>query len=430
MDPRIVKAMTGHVEHPRTFEPVGCDACGFEGYKGRIGLVELLQITPAIREAIGREEQTEGLRALGVSSGALRTMEEDIYHHVQEGHTSVEEVLPFLDFTRMDEGKAETPVMPSPPQPPSPTPPSPGPEPVEEPSQAAGPPRALLAVADGSIRGPLADILLDAELDVTELRNGSEALQHAAKNPIGMLVVDPELPGIDGASLVQAVRGVLGKLDLPILALVSASDAQTMEAMLEAGADDIINTPLVPKMVQARVRGALARKGLWLSSEEVMKPKIPLQEADRMAAVEETGLLDTPPEERFDRITREAQERFGVPVSYVCLVDSERQWFKSKQGLELDETSREVAFCAHAINEEEALVVSDSSLDPRFSQNPLATGPEQVRFYAGVPLRSPEGQAIGTMCIVDHEPRALAPEELEALKGYARDVEKEIWEEG
>jgi GAF domain-containing protein len=202
-----------------------------------------------------------------------------------------------------------------------------------------------------------------------------------------------------------------------------------METMLEAGADDIINTPLVPKIAQARIRAALGRKETWLTPQEVMQPTIPLQEADRMAAVNATGLLDTPPEERFDRITREAQERFDVPVAYVCVVDQDRQWFKSKQGLEADETSREVAFCAHAINEEDALVVPDSSLDPRFSLNALATGPENVRFYAGVPLRSPEGQAVGTMCIVDHEPREMSEEDMEVLKGMAKEVEGEIWRE-
>ena len=146
-----------------------------------------------------------------------------------------------------------------------------------------------------------------------------------------------------------------------------------------------------------------------------------------MAAVHETALLDTPPEERFDRITRKAREQFGVPVSYVALVDKDRQWFKSKQGLEADETSRDIAFCAHAINEEKPLVIPDSRLDPRFSENPLATGQENVRFYAGAPLRSPQGQAVGTFCIVDHKPRELSPEELASLKDMAREVEAEIW---
>jgi len=197
--------------------------------------------------------------------------------------------------------------------------------------------------------------------------------------------------------------------------------------MLEAGADDFISTPLVPKIAQARVRGALGRRAVWLSPEEAMQPKIPLQEADRMAAVRETALLDTPPEERFDRITRRAQEKFGVPVSYVALVDDDRQWFKSKQGLEADETPRDIAFCAHAINEENPLVIPDSSLDPRFSENPLATGQENVRFYAGVPLRSPQGQAVGTFCIVDHQPRELSPEDLASLKEMGREIEAEIW---
>ena len=91
------------------------------------------------------------------------------------------------------------------------------------------------------------------------------------------------------------------------------------------------------------------------------------------------------------------------------------------------ETPRGVAFCAHTINEENTLVIPDSSLDPRFSENPLATGPENVRFYAGVPLRSPDGQPVGTFCIVDHKPRDMSAEDLAALEGMAKEVEAEIW---
>jgi diguanylate cyclase (GGDEF)-like protein len=152
-------------------------------------------------------------------------------------------------------------------------------------------------------------------------------------------------------------------------------------------------------------------------------PDIPIDEARRLAALHATRLLGSPPEDAFDRITRMATRLLKVPIALVSLVDQDIQWFKSRCGLEVTQTGRDVSFCGHAILDHEPLVVPDALLDPRFADNPLVTGPTRVRFYAGVPLYSIERQPIGTLCVLDREPRRLGDEELDILRDLARMAE-------
>lgn len=137
-------------------------------------------------------------------------------------------------------------------------------------------------------------------------------------------------------------------------------------------------------------------------------------------------ILDTVPEERFDRITRLARRLFGVEICLISLVDSSRQWFKSKEGLDVCETSRKVSFCGHAILNEKVFVVCDASKDPRFLDNPLVTGEPKIRFYAGCPIRGPHNQRIGTLCLIDSSPRVLIEDEQETLRDLAAMVEDEL----
>jgi GAF domain-containing protein len=123
----------------------------------------------------------------------------------------------------------------------------------------------------------------------------------------------------------------------------------------------------------------------------LLKPSLPLDECERLDALRALGILDTEGEERFDRITRLAKRLFGVPIALISLVDQDRQWFKSRQGLDASETSREISFCGHAILKDSALVVSDTLNDERFHDNPLVTSEPSIRFYAGQPLRAPGG---------------------------------------
>lgn len=156
------------------------------------------------------------------------------------------------------------------------------------------------------------------------------------------------------------------------------------------------------------------------------EPATPLDETARLVSLHALRILDTPSEQRYDRLTRMAKRLFGVKIALVSLVDSDRQWFKSKQGLDACETSRAISFCGHAILQREVLVVSDASRDPRFADNPLVTGEPKIRFYAGCPIRDPGGFNIGTLCLIDPEPREMSDDDLEALGELAEMVEDEI----
>lgn len=149
-------------------------------------------------------------------------------------------------------------------------------------------------------------------------------------------------------------------------------------------------------------------------------------EADRLRALLATKLLDSPPEERFDRLTRLAAEILDVPMALVSLVDDKRQWFKSRHGLDDVETPREVAFCAHTILREDMFCVPDATNDERFADNPLVTEALNLRAYAGVPIHTSDGHAIGSFCVLDQKPRTFTTQQLAVLKALAHCVEVEV----
>lgn len=141
----------------------------------------------------------------------------------------------------------------------------------------------------------------------------------------------------------------------------------------------------------------------------------PANEAERLAALHALLILDTPPEQRFDRIAAFAAAEFDVPIVLLTLLDAERQWFKARVGLALCETGRDISFCGHAILQPDILVVPDALEDPRFADNPLVTGAPHIRFYAGAPLQMADGMRLGTLCLIDRRPRTLDALELGIL---------------
>lgn len=145
------------------------------------------------------------------------------------------------------------------------------------------------------------------------------------------------------------------------------------------------------------------------------KAPIPDNEQERLAALHALLILDTPPEQRFDRITEFAASEFDVPIVLISLVDENRQWFKSSVGLDVCETSRDLAFCAHALHSTEPLIIHDTLDDERFSDSPLVSGPPHIRFYTGAPLVLPSGLIAGTLCLIDTQPRMLDEVELSIL---------------
>jgi GAF domain-containing protein len=146
----------------------------------------------------------------------------------------------------------------------------------------------------------------------------------------------------------------------------------------------------------------------------------PPNEEARIAALEKYAILDSDPEQSFDDLTLLASFVCKTPIALISLVDEDRQWFKSRVGIEASETSRDIAFCSTAILQGELFVVPDALADDRFRDNPLVVSDPHIRFYAGAPLVNEDGFALGTLCVVDRTPRELAPDQKDALKALSR----------
>jgi GAF domain-containing protein len=153
---------------------------------------------------------------------------------------------------------------------------------------------------------------------------------------------------------------------------------------------------------------------------------LPPDEKKRLKVLWQYEVLDTVPEEVFDDLTELAARICEAPIALISLVDEKRQWFKSKVGTTVSETSRDVSFCAYAITQNDLFIVPDATQDERFADNPLVTSDPKIRFYAGAPLITPDGHALGTLCVIDKVPRELRPEQKQALRILARHVVSQL----
>lgn len=218
----------------------------------------------------------------------------------------------------------------------------------------------------------------------------------------------------------------------PLLESLAENPALAQSRILAVGGPTAFSGALPPRVVRVATPGeAMAALRMWIKGDEPaaleqdgLPYPLALDERQRLVALERTGLLDSPPEEAFDRLTWLAAQSFDAPIALLTLLTPTRQWFKSRIGLDLPETPRSWAFCNHTILRREVFSVPDLSQDPRFADNPAVVGEPGFRFYAGAPVLDDEGFAVGSLCVIDRKPRTLSEREartIEALAGLASD---------
>jgi phosphoribosyl 1,2-cyclic phosphodiesterase/DNA-binding response OmpR family regulator len=266
-------------------------------------------------------------------------------------------------------------------------------------------------------------------LQVVAAASAQDALRRAHAEPLALAIVARRIGDADGPALLRALRAREGQAQLPGIVVASATDPAAVDATPASaggsGADPAITewviAPCSRQYLRTKLQAAILRtRTRWRTAAA------PPDEDRRLAALRQLDILDSAPEERFDRITRLAAQMFRVPIALISLVDADRQWFKSRTGLQAQQTSRDESFCAHAILDTHALVVPDAMGDDRFADNPLVCSEPRVRFYAGQPIAAPDGSLVGTLCLIDHQPRHFAQDDIEALCNLAAMVEREL----
>jgi len=211
----------------------------------------------------------------------------------------------------------------------------------------------------------------------------------------------------------------------------------TVQIWMESGAIDSWKTPGGHRRtrlskVESLMHGDAAPGAPDPNTDKEYQPAadphypVPSNERARLAALAASGLVDSPSEPRFDRVARLAAMVTSSPIALISLLTSSRQWFKARTGLGPQETTRDWAFCSHAILQNDVFVVEDAITDERFRDNPLVQSEPHIRFYAGVPLRDKAGMALGTLCVIDREPRRLRAAELQGLLDLAEIASSEI----
>ena len=269
-----------------------------------------------------------------------------------------------------------------------------------------------------SLNDPLHLGLLDESLQILDEAEG-EGGGGPTKTAVGLVIVKAESLAPDEGILEAIQRATSGLETVPPVIVVS-EHTKPRELRLPPGVD-WLKRPFSREFARARMRTALLRNQFrWIPAP------MPPDELQRLAALHALGLLDTPAEERFDRLTRVAAALFDVPIALVSLIDANRQWFKSCVGTDIREASREVSFCAYAVAEREMLVIPDALRDDRFADNPVVSGPPYVRFYAGAPIFMADGTCAGTLCVIDGRPRDFTDDDRDRLRDLAAVVQQEL----
>jgi phosphoribosyl 1,2-cyclic phosphodiesterase len=275
----------------------------------------------------------------------------------------------------------------------------------------------LLAMATSAKVAELSDLLRADDVRLVASSVAEAPTTTERERPTLVLLEDSgDDRAVEACRTIRRLPGI--GVELPIV-LVAASEyrARTTDGTFT----DILVEPFSPTYARTRVRAWLMRAACrWQRA-----PK-PNDEDRRLAATRALGLWETPPEERFDRVTRVVAALFDVPIALIALMERDREWFKSCWGLEIRDVARDDSFCSHAIFEREPLVVSNALLDERFADNPYVTGYPGVRFYAGRPLILSNGCCVGTLCVLDTKPRRLDDAGLALLRDMAQFAIREL----
>jgi phosphoribosyl 1,2-cyclic phosphodiesterase/CheY-like chemotaxis protein len=277
----------------------------------------------------------------------------------------------------------------------------------------------LLVTADTELAEKVQSAISNDPVELIRATSDDSARRLFEAERPALVIMDDALPGIGGAALSRELRILANGCSDEIPILIVGRGAGPDEELPDT--TDWVQVPFSPEYARTRIRTWLLRgRCRWERAE------IDEREAERLSALRALNLLDTAPEERFDRFTRIAAALFDAPVSLVTLVDENRQWFKSCVGIEQCETSRDVSFCAHALKSADVMVVPDALVDSRFADNPLVTEGPRIRFYAGAPLFLANGICVGTLCVLDSRPRIPSEREVALLKDVASLVQKEL----
>ena len=281
----------------------------------------------------------------------------------------------------------------------------------------------LVAVVDPRVGRRLSDAINADGLRLLTPQEGNTVASLVQSERPSLIILQRGLKDGDVLQVCRSLRHDPASTakEVPIVMVRERENPAEQQLEAEAGVTDWLIWPFSETYARTRIRA-------WLLGEACRwKPApLPPDEEERLRALQESGLLDTAAEERFDRLTRIAAALFDVPVALVSLVDRERQWFKSRTGIDAKETARDSAFCAHAILGDDVLQVPDALEDDRFADNPLVTSEPRVRFYAGAPLMLKNGTHAGTLCVIDHRARNLDDSQLQLLRDLAKLVEREF----
>lgn len=280
----------------------------------------------------------------------------------------------------------------------------------------------LIFATDPNDIAVLSEAIKNDSIRVKWVSDPEELIKQASTQKFTLILIAHNPPTIDGLSLSRAIRKSepINQQD-SASSIIIITTQENLSATANAGVSDWLISPFSSSYARSKIHAWLLRLACrWIRASTLAN------EQDRLNALHKLNILDSAPEERFDRITRLAAALFSVPIVYISFIDKNRQWFKSCVGLTTKETTREASFCSHVVYEEKMIIVPDTYQDDRFADNPLVINEPHIRFYAGCPIFLRDGSCIGTLCLVDVRPRLLQEKDIKLLEDLRDLVVKEL----